>query len=338
MSLTVSNMADVPSPLIVQDVKGYNSWPFVQTLGGGLVCAYSRGERHSIDERTRGVYARLSMDGGKTWAAESTVVNTPDYGESAIGKGLDENGAMLLWVRYVGADWKHDLYRSADGVNFEKIASLRPDPMPMQITDVIHVPTVGLMCFWFAGRYRDLPENAWGTLVSADNGKTWKQNVMEANLPKADWPTEQCGIYLGDGRIIAITRCEVCDDCPQRRQFQLQSTDFGKTWTKMRTNIGDVKISTPSLIYDASTGLLYNYYYHRGKGFLKRRVAPLEKIWDHPLDWPDFELVATGSANDHHAGNVNVIADGDIHYCAYYSGDENNTAVVLFAAQGTKGT
>ncbi|MBR5025454.1 MAG: exo-alpha-sialidase, partial [Victivallales bacterium] len=170
------------------------------------------------------------------------------------------------------------------------------------------------------------------------NGRTWKQNVMEANLPKADWPTEQCGIYLGDGRIIAITRCEVCDDCLQRRQFQLQSTDFGKTWTKMRTNIGDVKISTPSLVYDASTGLLFNYYYHRGKGFLKRRVVPLEKIWDHPLDWPDFELVATGSANDHHAGNVNVIADGDIHYCTYYSGDENNTAVVLFAAQGTKET
>ena len=338
MNPVVSRMTDVPSPLMVQDVKGYNSWPFVQTLGGGLVCAYSRGERHSIDERTRGVYARMSMDGGKTWAAESTVVNTPDYGESAIGKGLDENGAMLLWVRCVGVDWKHDLYRSADGVNFEKIASLRPDPMPMQITDVIHVPSVGLMCFWFAGRYRDLPENAWGTLVSADNGKTWTQTVVEANLPKADWPTEQCGIYLGDGRIIAITRCEVCDNCPQRRQFQLQSTDFGKTWRKMRTNIGDVKISTPSLVYDATTGLLYNYYYHRGMGFLKRRVASLEKIWDHPTDWPDFELVATGSANDHHAGNVNVIAAGDIHYCAYYSGDENNTAVVMFPAEGMKTT
>ena len=190
MDQDVSSLAVVvPSPLIVQDVKGYNSWPFVQTLGGGLVCAYSRGERHSIDERTRGVYARLSMDGGKTWAAESTVVNTPDYGESAIGKGLDENGAMLLWVRCVGADWKHDLYRSTDGVNFEKIASLRPDPMPMQITDVIHVPTVGLMCFWFSGHYRELPENSWGTLVSTDNGRTWKQThpAGEASWEMRHW-------------------------------------------------------------------------------------------------------------------------------------------------------
>ena len=53
-------MTDVPSPLTVQDVKGYNSWPFVQTLGGGLVCAYSRGDRHSIDERSRGVYEELT--------------------------------------------------------------------------------------------------------------------------------------------------------------------------------------------------------------------------------------------------------------------------------------
>ena len=325
-------MAEVPSPLIVQEAKGYNSWPFVQTLGGRLVCAYSRGERHSIDERTRGVYARVSRDGGRTWAVESTVVNTPDYGESAIGKGLDEDGAMLLWVRCVGADWKHDLYRSTDGVSFERIASLRPDPMPMQITDVVHVPTVGLMCFWFAGRYRDLPENSWGTLVSTDNGKTWKQHVVEANLPKADWPTEQCGIYLGDGKLLAVARCEVCDDCPQRRQFQLQSSDFGRTWTKMRTNIGDVKISTPSLIYDVSTGLLSNYYYHRGAGLLKRRVAPLKEIWDRPTAWPEPETIASGSPNEHHAGNVNVVAAGNVHFCAYYSGDERNTAVVVHSA------
>ena len=199
----------------------------------------------------------------------------------------------------------------------------------MQITDVLHVPGVGMMSLWFSGHYRELPENAWGTLVSQDNGRTWKQTVMEQNLGKADWPTEPSTVYIGDGRLIAIARCEISSDRPNGRQFQLQSTDYGRTWTKTLTNIADVKLSTPSLIWDSSTGLLSNYYYHRGKGLLKCRTAPLKAVWDNPLNWPEPEIIATGSANDHHAGNVNALADGDVHYCTFYSGDENSTAVVM---------
>ena len=51
---------------IVQDVPGYNSWPMIQTVGGRLVCAYSRGSAHTIGEGARGVYSRTSTDGGKT--------------------------------------------------------------------------------------------------------------------------------------------------------------------------------------------------------------------------------------------------------------------------------
>jgi hypothetical protein len=84
---------------IVQDVAGYNSWQMVQSLGGRLVCAYSRGSAHTIGEGKRGVFARFSDDGGKTWSAETTVVDSPDYGEVTIGKWLDREGAMLIWVR-----------------------------------------------------------------------------------------------------------------------------------------------------------------------------------------------------------------------------------------------
>ena len=313
----------------IQNAKGYNSWPFVQTTGGRLVCAYSRGTMHSIDEHGRGVYARVSLDGGITWLAETTVVNTSEYCESAIGKGTDENGSMLLWVRCIGDDWRHDLYRSANGVDFERIASLQLSPMPMQITDVFHVPGIGMMSLWFSGHYREKPENAWGTLVSHDNGRTWFQTVVEKNLAKADWPTEPSGAYVNDGRILAVARCEISSDRPNGRQFQLQSTDYGKTWTKKPTNIEDVKLSTPSLIWNPSTGLLSNYYYHRGKGQLKCRTAPLEAVWDNPLNWPEPEIIALGSTNDHHAGNVNAIASRNMHYCTFYSGDENNTKIVL---------
>ena len=308
----------------VQNVAGYNSWSFVETVGDLLVCAYSRGKEHSIDERCRGVYARSSSDGGKTWSSEVEVVNTPNYGESAIGKGKDADGAMLLWVRCRGKNPCHALYRSRDGKVFTRIALLTPDPMPMQITDVFHVPGVGLMCLWFAGRYRDLPENSWGTLTSADNGITWVQHTIESGLMRNDWPTEPSCVYLGDGRILAIARSEP----PQRRQFQLQSTDNGKTWRKLETNITDVSQSTPSLVLSEDGNSLRNYYYHRGKGELKCRIVNPETIWDNPLKWPEPSLIAKGSPNSHHAGNVNAIRLKDADCCTIYSGDEQQTDIL----------
>ena len=316
---------------MVQNASGYNSWPFIQNLGNRLVSAYSRGERHDIDEMVRGVYARVSDDGGRTWGAESVVVNTADSCESAIGKGLDENGNFLLWTRCIGKDWQnwhHDLYRSADGIASERIASLRLEPMPMQITDVMHVSGVGLMCFWFAGNYQDGPENAWGLLESKDNGITWSQHVVEDKLLRIDWPTEQCGIPLGDGRIFGIARNENSGR-PENRQFQLQSTDNGKTWRKMRTNIADVNYSTPSLILDAKTNLVYNYYYERGQGLLKCRAACLDDVWDNPTAWPEPEVVATGSTLVPDAGNVNAVAANGAHYCTIYTGTERQTDIVL---------
>ena len=313
---------------IVQNARGYNSWPFVGTIGDVLVCMYSRGEVHRIDERCRGVYARTSRDGGRTWEQETTVVNTPDYCESAIGKGRDEDGALLLWVRCIGDDVCHALYRSRDGKSFERIALLRPNPMPMQITDVFHVPGVGLMSLWFSGHYRDLPENSWGTLASSDNGMTWRQTTVEDRLMKYEWPTEPSCAYLGGGRILAVARSEALDDIPERRQFQLQSTDYGATWTKAATNIRDVSQSTPSLVLSSDGSVVRNYYYHRGRGELKCRTAAVGSVWDAPMNWPEPEIVAHGSADAHHAGNVNASGSTNCDFCTFYSGNERKTDVV----------
>ncbi|MBP5639254.1 MAG: exo-alpha-sialidase [Victivallales bacterium] len=320
-------------PVTVQDAVGYNSWSFVQTIGNTLICAYSRGMQHSITETCRGVYARISKDGGHTWQPESTVVNTVDECESAIGKGLDEKGAMLLWVRCIGEKrWHHDLYRSVDGISFERIATLEPSPMPMQITDVFAVEGVGLMSLWFSGRYKDLPENSWGTLVSRDNGLTWEQTTIENGLMKGDWPTEPSCVSLGDGRLFVVARAERRGDGEPSRQFQLQSDDKGKTWRKFRTNIDDVSESTPSLIL-GKDGKIWNYYYQRGAGLLKRRVVNVFDVWDNPMNWPEPENVCKGSENAHHAGNVNACVYGDRHACTFYSGDERQTDVKLVLAE-----
>src|SRR5690606_14412564 len=133
------------------------------------------------------------------------------------------------------------------------------------------------------------PTQSWGMMTSGDDGKTWSQTPVETGLLKSDWPTEPAAVHLGDGKILAIARTETGP-----AQFQITSTDAGATWTRTRTNISDVTASTPSLIRDAKTGLLSNYYYERGRGILRRRVVDPNRVFDQPLSWPGSEAVALG--------------------------------------------
>lgn len=319
----------LPKAQVVQDTGGYNSWPMLQALGDKLVCVYSRGTGHTIGEDARAVYARTSTDGGKTWTPETVVANSPGYGDVEVGKGLDSTGAMLLWVRRVGKEFLHDLYRTTDGVRFTLVTTPKLSPAPMQITDVFAVPKVGLMALWFAGNYGEGPQQSWGTVTSNDDGATWTQTTVESGLTKEQWPTEPAAVYLGDGRILGIARTEMGGPSSVKAQFQLESTDYGATWTRTKTNISDVAASTPSLILDPGTGLVSNYYYHRGRGILRRRIVDAASIFGHPLRWPASEAVTTGSDIAFDAGNANATAIGGTHYISFYSGKAPDTSVLV---------
>lgn len=326
----VTPLDALAKPHVVQNVSGYNSWPMIQAIGEKLVCVYSRGSAHSIGEDARAVYARTSTDNGKTWTTETVVANTPGYGEVAVGKGLDSTGAMFLWVRRIGPEWNHDLYRTTDGVTFALVATPKLAVAPMQITDSFAIPKVGLMALWFAGDYRDNgPSHSWGKLTSSDNGATWTQTTIESELTKAQWPTEPSAVYLGNGRVLAVARIEMGGTSSTRSQFQMVSTDYGATWTRSQTNIGEVSASTPSLILDAETGLLSNYYYQRGRGILRRRVVDPDSVFGSPLNWPVSEAVATGSQIGVDSGNVNATMIRGTHYLAFYSGKAPDTAILV---------
>ena len=325
LSAAATPLAPSVSAFVVQDVKGYNSWPMVQAIGNRLVCAYSRGWGHNIFEEGRGVYARFSDDFGRTWSKEVCVVNSRDHGECAIGKGLDGTGAMLLWVRAFGkTDKHHELYRTSDGIHFEKIIELKLGPTPVQITDVFAVPGKGLMALWFAGAFTG-DRKSWGTLVSVDNGHSWQQKTVEFVGGDADWATEPSAVLLGNGRILAVARTEINN--ASARQFQLTSTDNGDTWKRERTNIGDVCYSTPSLVADGD--FVYNFYYERGKGLIKRRSCKASSVFGNPLAWPEPQVVGRGGMIVPDAGNVNVTKIGNRRFIAFYSGKAPNTAVYL---------
>jgi hypothetical protein len=330
----VTPLAATPKPFVVEDTKGYNSWPMMQAIGEKLVCVYSRGSGHTINEDARLAYARTSSDRGRTWTPETVVANTPGFGEVPVGKGLDSKGTALFWIRRVGKEWQQDLYRTNDGVKFKLVTTPKLSPAPVQITDIFTVPKVGLMCLWFSGSYAEGNDHAWGTLTSADDGATWKQTTVEAGLSRAQWPTEPSAVYLGDGKILAIGRCEVWGGgTTARAQYQLTSTDSGATWKHVQTNIGEVMGSTPTLVLDAKTGLVSNYYYQRGKGgVLRRRVVDPHFIFNRPLQWPASEAIAVGSEDPTEAGNINATFIGDTHYLALYSGHSPNTSVLVTEA------
>lgn len=329
--------ADVRLPsnaAIVQDERGYNAWPMIQAMGTNLVCVYSRDcafpkDGHSIWPGTRDSYAKVSHDGGLTWSAETVVAGDAQAGEVNEGIGLDSQGALLVWVRCWGekSRRRHELYRSVDGRSFSKIATLRPDPMPMQILDPVFVPELGLVSPWFAGRYDVDGGHAWGIFVSMDDGRNWQMHTIERDLRLREWMTESSLVSLGGGRILMIGRCER----GLGPQFQATSADGGKTWTKRRTNIADVAESTPSLVYDARTGLVANYYYERGGRKLKRRIARADYVFAHPDAWPDPETLAEGfEPRAWDAGNVNATRlQGTLDCCAWYTGTPSNAMVVV---------
>ena len=318
---------------VVENSPGYNAWPMVQAIGGKLICTYSRGSGHFIGEGRRDAFARASVDGGKTWGGEVVVSANPDEGEVMIGKGLDSTGAALFWVRCLGKSKHHDLYRTKDGEVFEKIATPSFDPFPMQVMDIVRVKR-GLLCLWFQTDYRADGKSSWGTLESSDDGRTWVQKTVEKGLVLPDLPTEPSIVNLGDGRLLGIARTEIAGG-NGGRQFQLVSLDEGLSWRKSKTNIADIQISTPSLVFDRGTGLVYNYYYERGKGKVKRRVARAAEIFKRPESWPEPMVVAYGhEERPHDAGNVNATVLDGRHCLAYYFGTRTNAAVHMAIVAG----
>jgi len=311
---------------VVEPAVGYNCWPMIQSLGTNLVCVYTMGARHDPGEKGRGTYARVSSDGGRTWGERITVLQEEGSGITPIAKGLDANGRLLVWVRRYGKGPFMSLYRSSDGLAWELVAApkLTPGPM-MQITDVFQVPNVGLMSFWFGGSYgNDMKPRRWGVMTSGDNGATWVQRTCGEGMARADWPTEPSGVWLGDGRILALARTE--SGAPL---FQLTSSDSGRTWKVEKTNISDTRASTPTLLYDRKSDVVTAYYYHRGAGVLRRRTARAKDVFSNPKAWPDSVALASDGGHSIDAGNANATDGKAGRFVAYYTGKAPNCAVVV---------
>ena len=324
--LSAAADARTETTFVVQDCPGYNGWPFIRVLDGRLLVVYNRANGHEFTDGKVDLFARQSADRARTWTDETAI--------EACGRLSSEpkGTPAFCWNRFwKGNVRRHDLYRTFDGVRFEKVSTPALDPMPVQVMAPVPLPDGRLLSLWFDGDYRNLAGgHSWGTLFSSDGGRTWRQKTVEAGLSKADWPTEPSVVSLGGGRLLAIARAEWCEGADVRQLQSLTSSDGGLTWTRAKTAIADVHESTPALLYDGASDELTLYYFHRGPGVLKRRTAKASAAFADPLAWSESEVVACGrKRRAWDSGNVSAVRLDGSDYLAYYAGDATNATVLV---------
>ena len=316
---------------VLADSEGYNAWPMIVARGKKVLCAYSRGTKHDPGEPGMNIYSRFSLDNGRTWSPERIVSAQPEYGETVVAKGIDENGALLILTRCFiqNTPYRHfELFRAADDMTLEKIAIIKLPLPPMQITDIHPVPGVGLIAMWFATGYNaKVRDGAWGLAVSKDNGRTWIQTIAEKELLPDELPLEQSMVDLGNGRFLMLSRLS-----KEGISVQFVSSDCGMTWRKQSTNIRDIKSNTPTLHFDRETGSITCCYYQRGVGTLLRRTASADRIFEHPEEWSAPEILYhSGCTSDYDSGNANMTQSDGIQLIIFYEGTAPQTSILMIS-------
>lgn len=298
---------------------GYNAFPFIGTVKDKLVCVYSVGKNHT-DNTSVDIFAKTSPN-GVIWSKAKKIISTENVRDTITGLGHDSLGIIYFWNRKgtpVNADCSFDLYKTSDGIVFTKKSSPVFDIKPSHIGDALHIPTVGVISFYNTYRAN---RNSYGYVLTKDGGETWSQIEIASPTTQSDTPTEIYGVYIGDGKIIALGRSE-----DSAAMFQIQSNDYGKTWETKKTNITDVYLSTPTLIY-GDDGYITVYYYNRADGKLKKRRAIASTVFENPSSWGEPSNIASGAVGQD-AGNANSVKFNGNNIIAYYSGTDTETSVI----------
>ena len=301
----------------------YTCWPRIGKAGGKLVNAYVKALQHNDPHNGVGaIYASTSAD-GINWVPGGKVIDTPNMRDGVTGCGNDEKGNLIFIIRvgfFSNPNAYYEMYRTADGIEFEKISTI-PHTQPLgHCGDIISIPKRGLMAFY--GTYGD--PRSWGYIVSKDNGVTWERVVVE-QVPDGQCPMEMSAAYMGDGKILVVGRYEGKGSAAM---WQMESSDYGYTWTRKLTNIEQYG-NTPKIIYDAKSDRVSLYIYNRATGDLEYREITSDKIWNNPSGWPADTILATKNKG-YDAGNVSACEFGDMQVATFYAGESANTGIYCY--------
>ncbi len=325
--ITVTQIIDANSTIdseLIEDMKlnivtpyKYSAWPLIGEVNGKLVCLYTVADQHVPTETS--LYMKTSSTGGLTWTEPIAIFTDKTATRKGYtGVGNDSEGNLLIWYR----GGSHELYKT-DGETFTQIyVSDLNLSSGAHIGNILTVPGQGLYAFY--NTYGD--ERSWGVLKSVDDGLSWEMIPVEENIDKSECPAEIDGIYLGDGKILALGRKDATGGTGNA-MFQMQSSDYGETWTKEYTNITDAYASSPSMRLSSQNGIISLYYLQRSSGQLKLRQSAYNDVWDAPLNWNSPEIIVSENATGIDTGNVKTIEINGMHLAIYYAGTSTETGV-----------
>lgn len=299
----------------------YSAWPMLGTANGKIVCFYTLANQHEATETE--MRMKISSTNGLTWTDDKPVFTDKKRVGGVTGLGNDSEGNLLIWYRdgrasEVGTGY--ELYKMV-GTEITKVCTLPYELNGPHIGNILTVPGEGLYAFY--STYDD--KRAYGVLKSTDDGQTWENIVIENNLDKSECPGEIDAVYLGDGKILAMGRKDSTEGTIAL--FQIESSDYGATWTKSYSNVTDAYSSSPNMILDDESGEISLYYYERNSGKLKRRVSDSADVWNAPQNWSEPEVIITESATGQDSGNVKVVEIDGLHFASYYAGNALTTGI-----------
>ncbi|MBE6999400.1 MAG: hypothetical protein E7428_04370 [Ruminococcaceae bacterium] len=322
----MSNIKENPLKVTIVVPNQYSAWPLIGSIRGIPVCIYTVADQHVATETS--LYMKTSATNGLTWGEPKEIFTEKTGIKGITGLGYNKDGDMLLWYRNGlwgpgdgGSSVTHQLYKT-DGESVTLVSS--PD-FPLRgghIGNMFRIPNKGLFAFY--NTYGEL--RSWGVLRSTDEGLTWEQIPIEENIPMGDCPVEMECAYIENNKILALGRKDKEEGT--MAMFQIQSSDWGETWTKEYTNIEDSYGNSPSVIYDNKTGRIHLYYFVRFEGELRRRMVSFQDVWDSPQNWSDSEVLVTEPYRGWDTGNVKTVAVKDKHICTYYAGTGTTTGVM----------
>ena len=324
--ITVTQIIDANSTIdseLIEDMKlkivtpyKYSAWPLIGEVNGKLVCLYTVADQHVPTETS--LYMKTSSTGGLTWTEPIAIfTDKTTTRKGYTGVGNDSEGNLLIWYR----GGSHELYKT-DGETFTQVyVSDLNLGSGAHVGNILTVPGQGLYAFY--NTYGD--ERSWGVLKSVDDGLSWEKIPVEENIDKSECPAEIDGIYLGEGKILALGRKDASGGTSA--MFQMQSSDYGETWTKEYTNITDAYGSSPSMRLSSQNGIISLYYLQRSSGQLKLRQSAYKDVWNAPLNWNSSEIITSENATGQDTGNVKTIEVGGMHLAVYYAGSATEAGV-----------
>lgn len=317
---------DNNSPLVgnyrtVKAPDKYNTWAvLVQIDEGKQICFYASGDSHKAnggkEVAGRKVVYKITENDGLNWSDEYTMLfnSTTDY--TVFGAVyVSANDSIIVFVNEnlmsgeetIGTDYV--VMKSLDGglTFFETFRLSNSTDSDIQTLGYPNVPVVMDNGELIASKQIKVADK-WGIIfmISTDNGASWNESyraVAPIFNTLSEIPWEIRVAYIGNSKLIAIGRNDLGNP------YQLNSDDYGRTWTQFTTNIIDCKQNPLFPLYFDDDNTMVLYYNDRLSNTVKKRTVDTTFIYDNPTLWSDAEIIAytSSQANKIDSGYITAI-------------------------------